>query len=60
MATKTILREEATRYGVSSGWVTYQEFLELIKASEQRFELTDGIVYNLASLRTSTSIPYKN
>lgn len=44
----TILREEAAGYKASD-WVTYEEFLELIEASEQRFELIDGVVYNLAS-----------
>lgn len=43
-----LLREEAARYE-SGDWVTYEEFLELTKSTEQRFELIDGVVYNLAS-----------
>lgn len=31
------------------GWVTHDEYLELVEASEQRFELIDGVVYNLAA-----------
>lgn len=43
------VREGATEYQTSGGRVTYEEFLELTEASEQRFELIDGVVYNLAS-----------
>lgn len=41
--------EEAAEYSTKSGWVTYEEFLELVEASDQRFELIDGVIYNLAS-----------
>lgn len=41
--------EGAAEYRTSQGWVTYEEFLELVEASEQRFELIDGVVYNLAA-----------
>lgn len=41
--------EESAEYMTRSGWVTYEEFLELVEASDQRFELIDGVVYNLAS-----------
>ena len=40
--------ESAEEYK-STGGVTYEQFLELTEASEQRFELIDGIIYNLAS-----------
>lgn len=43
------IREEQSEYRSSSGWVTYEEFLELTEKSEQRFELIDGVIYNLAS-----------
>lgn len=43
------VKEGAAEYHSSSGWVTYEEFLELTEASEQRFELIDGVIYNLAS-----------
>lgn len=43
------VRDEQSEYRSSSGWVTYEEFLELTKESEQRFELIDGVIYNLAS-----------
>lgn len=41
--------EGSAEYCTKTGWVTYEEFLELTENSEQRFELIDGIVYNLAS-----------
>lgn len=45
-----VLKESQSEYRTSSnGWVTYEEFLELTEASEQRFELIDGVLYNLAS-----------
>ena len=43
------MMEEAAEYSTKSGWVTYEEYLELTEASDQRFELIDGVVYNLAS-----------
>lgn len=43
------VKEEQSAYRPSDGRVTYEEFLELTKESEQRFELIDGIIYNLAS-----------
>ncbi|MGG6311627.1 type II toxin-antitoxin system prevent-host-death family antitoxin [Paenibacillus macerans] len=46
---ETILREENALYSTDRDWVTYEEFLELTETSEQRFELIDGIVFNLAS-----------
>lgn len=45
----TLLKEEAAKYELSRGSVTYQEFLEMTETSEQRLELIDGFVYNLAS-----------
>jgi len=41
--------EGTAEYKTSEGWVTYEEFLELVEGSEQRFELIDGVVYNLAA-----------
>ena len=41
--------EGAAEYRTNGGWVTYEEFLELVEASDQRFELIDGVVYNLTS-----------
>ncbi|WP_373893622.1 type II toxin-antitoxin system prevent-host-death family antitoxin [Virgibacillus natechei] len=43
------VNEEQPAYRSSDGWVTYEEFLELTEESEQRFELIDGVIYNLAS-----------
>ncbi len=43
------VKEGAAEYRTNGGWVTYEEFLELVEASEQRFELIDGVIYNLAS-----------
>ncbi len=42
------VREESAEYK-SSGWVTYEEYLELVEASDQRFELIDGVIYYMAS-----------
>jgi len=41
--------EGAAEYQTGEGRVTYEEFLELVEASEQRFELIDGVIYNLAA-----------
>lgn len=46
---KSLLAEEAVDYETHEGRVTYEEFLELVEASDQRFELIDGVIYNLAS-----------
>ena len=46
---KNLVEEGAAEYQTREGWVTYEEFLELTEASEQRFELIDGVVYNLAA-----------
>lgn len=43
------LREGASEYRTTGEWVTYEEYLELVEQSEQRYELIDGVVYNLAS-----------
>lgn len=48
-AVKSLVEEGAAEYQTREGWVTYEEFLELTEASEQRFELIDGVVYNLAA-----------
>lgn len=43
------VREDAAEYRTSEEKVTYEEFLDLTENSEQRFELIDGVVYNLTS-----------
>jgi len=43
------VQEQQASYSASGNWVTYEEFIELTEASEQRFELIDGVVYNLAA-----------
>jgi prevent-host-death family protein len=44
-----LLREGAAEYAAGSVKMSYEDFLELSEKSEQRFELIDGVVYNLAS-----------
>lgn len=44
-----VLKENALAYGTDDDRVRYEEFLELNEASDQRFELIDGILYILAS-----------
>ena len=46
---KGLSAEGTAEYQTREGWVSYEEFLELTQASEQRFELIDGIVWNIAS-----------
>lgn len=41
--------EGLAEYRTYGAQVTYEEFVELSEHSEQRFELIDGVVYNLAS-----------
>lgn len=43
------VKEDAAEYRTTDGWVTYEEFLELVEKSEQRFELIDGVIYFMAS-----------
>src|SRR5699024_8747810 len=43
------VKEKHPEYQSREGWVTYEQFLELTEESEQRFELIDGVIYNLAS-----------
>lgn len=43
------VKESAAGYATKSDRVTYEEYLELVENSEQRYELIDGVVYNLAS-----------
>lgn len=45
----SFVADGTAEYHTSDGWVTYEEFLELVEASEQRFELIDGVIYNLAA-----------
>lgn len=40
---------EDTALYKSKDLVTYEEYLELVENSEQRYELIDGVIYNLAS-----------
>lgn len=44
-----LLKENASAYETELLRVSYEEFLELSEASDQCFELIDGILYNLAS-----------
>lgn len=44
-----VLREGAVKYTADNDIVTYEDFLELTEGSEQRHELIDGVVYNMAS-----------
>jgi prevent-host-death family protein len=44
-----LLGEGAVAYGAGSVKMSYEDFMELSEKSEQRFELIDGVVYNLAS-----------
>lgn len=46
---KSLVAEGAAEYQTREGRVSYEEFLELTEASEQRFELIDGTIYNLAA-----------
>ncbi|MCB8818068.1 type II toxin-antitoxin system Phd/YefM family antitoxin [Desulfosporosinus shakirovi] len=46
---KSFVVEGAAEYQTREGKVTYEEFLELVEASELRFELIDGVIYNLSS-----------
>jgi prevent-host-death family protein len=45
----SMVRETAYPYRSKSEWVTYEEYLALVEQSEQRYELIDGLLYNLAS-----------
>jgi len=45
----SVVREHAYSYRPKSEWVTYEEYLNLVEQSEQRYELIDGVLYNLAS-----------
>src|SRR5690554_4841912 len=40
---------ESTGDYQSDARVSYEQFLELVENSEQRYELIDGVIYNLAS-----------
>ncbi len=42
------IMEDAAVYKTND-FVTYEEFLELVEHSEQRYELIDGVIYDLAS-----------
>lgn len=41
--------EGAAEYRTTGERVTYEEYLELAEKSEQRYELIDGVLYNLAA-----------
>jgi len=45
----SMVRDPAYPYRPKSEWVTYEEYLALVEHSEQRYELIDGVLYNLAS-----------
>ncbi|WP_296978957.1 type II toxin-antitoxin system prevent-host-death family antitoxin [Thermobacillus sp. ZCTH02-B1] len=42
-------RGAASPYRPKSEWVTYGEYRSLVEQSEHRYELIDGVLYNLAS-----------
>jgi prevent-host-death family protein len=42
------IMEDAAVYKTND-YVTYEEFLQLVEQSEQRYELIDGVVYNLSA-----------
>jgi prevent-host-death family protein len=42
------IMEDAAVYRTND-FVTYEEYLDLVEQSEQRYELIDGVIYNLAS-----------
>ena len=44
-----MVNEEAADYTFSADHVTYEQYLELTEASEQRYELIDGVLYYMAS-----------
>ncbi|MEL1135715.1 type II toxin-antitoxin system Phd/YefM family antitoxin [Desulfitobacterium sp. THU1] len=46
---KSPVAEEAAEYQTRGEKVTYEEFMELVEDSDQRFELIDGVIYNLPS-----------
>ena len=48
------------KYTADNDIVTYEDFLELTEGSEQRHELIDGVVYNMASLHTTTNMRLMN
>lgn len=48
-ASENELRERAVIYHAGEERISYQDFLALTEATEQRYELIDGVVYNLAS-----------
>lgn len=48
-----LVKEEAVRYETEDRKVSYEEFLELVEASDERYELINGEVYMLASPRVT-------
>lgn len=45
----SMVRETTYPCRPKSEWVTYEEYLALVEQSEQRYELIDGVLYNLVS-----------
>ncbi len=45
---KDWIMEDAAAYKTNE-WVTYEDYLDLVESSEQRYELIDGVIYNLTS-----------
>lgn len=43
------VRESMPAYRMDEDWISYEEFLQLTENSDQRYELIDGVMYNLAS-----------
>ncbi|WP_018131093.1 type II toxin-antitoxin system Phd/YefM family antitoxin [Effusibacillus pohliae] len=51
-----LVRESAEKYNHSVRKATYEEFLELTKGSEERYEFIDGEIYLLSSPKTAHQI----
>lgn len=43
------IMEDTAEYKAAGSRMSYEEYLELVKSSEQRYELIDGVLYNLVS-----------
>lgn len=52
-ATPDMVMEKAENYGYGGRKASYQEFLELTKDTEERYEYIDGEIYLLASPKTA-------
>jgi len=43
------VKEDAALYVPKGSCATYEEFIELVEASEQYFELIDGVIHNMSA-----------